>query len=171
MIGFPTLGNAIVVVDVARRQMLLSREPIAMRHAFTLPYSAPGGIDMPAIPVGIGGRTIPILIDTGDDAYGLELRSSEFGNAAVEHPPIAAVMVMNGSRPQKTSTTTLVDPVTLGPTEARSPVVALNDDLPIGDLGYDVLRQFRVEIDPIRHRVTLQPLFRGKLFSVPQPRN
>jgi len=151
--------------------MLLSREPTHMQHAFTLPYTSPDGVDVPAVPAGIGGRTVPILVDTGDDAYGLELRSSELGNAAVEHAPVAAATVMNGARQQKTSTATLVDPVTLGSREARSAGVAINDDLPVGDFGYDVLRQFRFEMNPIRHTVSFQPQFRGKAFSIPLPRN
>lgn len=167
VIGFPTLGSANVLIDFQRREMLLSRMPVRMQHAFTLPYTVPGGVDVPAVPMGIGRRTIPMLIDTGDDAYGLELRSNELGDARVTHAPVGAGTVMNGSRSQKTSTTVLVDPVTLGPKEARSAVIAVNDDLPIGDIGYDVLRQFRFEIDPLRHTVTFQPIFRGKVFNIP----
>ena len=47
-----------------------------------------------------------------------------------------------------------------------STMLAVNDDLPIGDLGYDALRQFRFQIDPVHHTVTFQPLFRGKVFRI-----
>jgi hypothetical protein len=50
-----------------------------------------------------------------------------------------------------------------------SAAVAINDDLPIGDLGYEALRQFLFEIDPARRTVTFEPLFRGKVFRISMP--
>lgn len=49
--------------------------------SFALPYDAP--LNVPTVPVQIGGRTVPILLDTGDDAFGFEVRSSELGDAAL----------------------------------------------------------------------------------------
>lgn len=167
VIGFPTFGDKSVLFDFSRREILVSRKPMRMRGGFSVPYGAP--LNVPTVPVRIGARTVPILLDTGDDAYGLEIRSSELGDAAIEHPPTPAGKVMNGAIAQQTATTTLRDSIVLGPVEARHAAVAINDDLPVGDFGYDMLRQFRFQIDPKRRRVTFQPLFRGRVFSLSVP--
>ena len=164
VIGFPTLGKANVLFDFSRREILVSRKPTAMPGSFTLPYLSP--FNVPTVPVGIGGRTVPVLIDTGDDAYALEIRSSELGSAAIVHPPLAAAAVMNGATKQQTATTTLRDPVTLGPMRALNAEIAINDDLPVGDFGYGALKQFRFEIRPSQGTIAFQPLIRGKLFDL-----
>jgi len=166
VMGFPTLGDVNVLFDFSRREILLSRSPIKMPGSFNLPYTRPGGVDVPAIPVGIGGRTVPILIDTGDDAYALEIRSIELGDAAITHPPVTAAVVMNGAHRQRTATTRLRDPVTLGPMRALNAEIAINDELPVGDIGYDALRQFRFQISPTQQMVTFQPLARGTQFRL-----
>ena len=115
----------------------------------------------------IGTRTAQVLIDTGDDAYGLEMRSEELAGVSFAHPPIAAESVLNGASEQPTRITTLADRLKLGPVHADAAVVAINDGLPVGDLGYDVLRQFRFEFEPKRKVVVFQPLFQGDSFLVP----
>jgi hypothetical protein len=135
-----------------------------MGRSFALPYESP--FNVPTIPVRIGSKVVPILIDTGDDAYGLEVRSTELGAAAVERPAIPGRTVMNGAAKQATSIVTLRDPVGLGPVRARAPTIAVNDDLPVGDFGFDALRQFRFQIDPKRRLIEFEPLFRGKEFRL-----
>ena len=73
---------------------------------------------------------------------------------------------MNGARQQSTAITTLRDAVTLGPTRALSPQIAINDDLPVGDLGYDALKQFRFQIEPKQRTVTFQPRFSKGKFKL-----
>jgi hypothetical protein len=164
IIGFPTLGGLNVLFDFSRRELLVSQGRIPMRRSFALPYESPSNV--PTIPVRIGTRIVPILIDTGDDAYGLEVRSTELGDAAVERPAVPGRPVMNGAVKQATSIVTLRDPVVLGPVTARSATIAVNDDLPVGDFGFDALRQFRFQIDPKRRLIEFEPLFRGKEFRL-----
>jgi hypothetical protein len=164
IIGFPTLGASNVLFDFSRREILVSAEPISMSGSFTLPYQSP--LNVPTVPLRLGDRTVPILLDTGDDAYGLELKPEELGNAAVEHAPIPAASVLNGANKQLTSITTLKDPVYLGPVSARHAEIAINASLPVGDLGYDALRQFRFQLDPKQHVVMFEPLSEGKEFTL-----
>jgi hypothetical protein len=164
IIGFPALGEMNVLFDLSRREIRVSRTPIPMSGSFSLRYEAP--FNVPTIPVRIGSRTVPILIDTGDDAYGLEIRSSELGDAAVTHPPQLAAAVMNGATKQQTFVTSLRDPVVLGQVSAVNGEIAINDDLPVGDFGYYALRQFRFQIEPKRHQVVFQPLFEGSEFKL-----
>jgi hypothetical protein len=163
IIGFPTLGNMNLLFDLPRRQLSVSRKRIPMRNSFSLPYQAP--LNVPTVPVEIGSQTVPILLDTGDDAYGFEIRSSELGDAALEHQPSAGPTVTNGANKQETRVATLKNPVKLGPVEAVHANFAINDDLPVGDFGEIVLWQFRFQIEPGRHRIEFEPLFRGKQFS------
>lgn len=169
IIGFPAFGSMNVQFDFAARRLTVSRDRIALPGAFELPYVAP--LNVPTVPVDIGGREIQLLIDTGDDAYGLELKEGELGTAPVEHPPAAAMSVRNGSNVQETKLTRLAVPLQLGKARAERAVVIVNDDLPVGDLGYEVLRQFRFAIDPGRGVVSFQPLFAGEQFKVGGPSN
>lgn len=169
ILGFRSFGLANVLFDLANRELRVSATPFDLPGSFELPYDPFRYV--PVIPLGIGGRTVPILIDTGDDAYGLEIRRSELGDARVEHPPIAAGRVINGANEQPTAVTTLSDRVTLGPVHAEAAVIGVNDSLPVGDIGYDVLRQFRVAFDPRRHVVSFQPLFSGDRFDIPANRS
>lgn len=165
ILGFRAFGNANLLFDLVQRELVVSRAPIRPRRSFELPFDAPHNI--PRVPVRIGTRLVPILIDTGDDAYGLELRPDDLGDAATEHSPTMAGSVLNGAKVQSTQVTTLRDPVGLGPTSASQAVVGVNADLPESDLGYDVLRQFRFVIDPEAQVVRFQPRFRGDQFVVP----
>jgi hypothetical protein len=164
IIGFPTLGMLNVLFDFSRRELLVSRRPIPMDRSFELPIETP--FNVPTVPVRIGTRNVQILIDTGDDAYGLELRSAELGDTPLEYPPVAAGRVLNGATEQPTRVTRLKVPVRLGPVQSFRPAIAVNDSLPVGDFGYDALRQFRFQLQPGRRVVTFQPLFRGTEFTL-----
>jgi hypothetical protein len=163
IIGFPTLGNVNFLFDLPRRQLLVSKKRIPMGRAFALPYEAP--FNVPTVPVQIGGRTVPLLLDTGDDAYGLEVRSSELGNAALEGALVDGKSVFNGTTRQTSRTGVLKDPVKLGPVVALHADFAVNDDLPVADFGVDALNQFRLQIEPAHHRIEFEPLFHGNQFS------
>ncbi|HEX5182765.1 MAG TPA: PDZ domain-containing protein [Allosphingosinicella sp.] len=164
LLGFPAFGASDLLFDFNARRLTISTAPIPLTGAFELPYLAP--FNVPTVPVAIGGRTIQTLIDTGDDAFGLELRSAELAGATFVHPPIAAGDVLNGETVQSTSLTTLKEPVVLGPVHADRAVVGINDSLPVGDFGYDMLRQFRFAIDPARGTIRFQPLFSGRRFEI-----
>jgi len=62
-------------------------------------------------------------------------------------------------------------PERFGPMESRHAVIAVNDDLPIGNFGYDVLRQFRFVIDPQSKTIRFQPQFKGRAFVTPSQRS
>ncbi len=168
IIGFPAFGLTNFLFDFSNRQLIVSATPIELTHSFELSYESP--FHVPTVPMTIGGRSVPVLIDTGDDAYGLELRGEELAGAAVTHAPVAAENVLNGATVQSTRVTTLSGPVILGPLRADSAVVAINNDLPIGDMGYDVLRQFRFEFEPKRRVVVFSPIAEGGRFLVPAKR-
>jgi predicted metalloprotease with PDZ domain len=50
---------------------------------------------------------------------------------------------------------------------SERPAVAINESLPVPDIGVDVVDQFTMEFDRIRHRVAFQPHFSGSTFVAP----
>ncbi|HEX4301705.1 MAG TPA: aspartyl protease family protein [Rhizomicrobium sp.] len=168
VLGFRSFGNSNLLFDLAAHRLTVSASPIPLTKGFELPYEMP--FNIPTIPMTIGHRSVPTLIDTGDDAFAWEMRSVEIGDAAFQHPPIAGPVVLNAANEQTTSVTTLVEPLGLGPWHADAPVLAINDDLPVGDIGVDVVSQFRMEFEPSRRVVVFEPLFAGNRFTVPAER-
>jgi len=164
VLGFQAFGLNPFAIDFVTRVLTVGSQPSPSARSFELPYEAPRHV--PLVPIAIGGRRLQILVDTGDDAYGLELRGEELADARVDHVPVAAATVLNGTVGQTTRVTTLVDDVVLGPVRAQSAVIGVNDDLPVGDLGYDALRQFRVMFDPVRRVARFEPSFEGDVFSL-----
>jgi hypothetical protein len=168
ILGFPAFGRSNLLIDLGARRMQVSAQPIPLPGAFELPYAAP--LNVPTIPIRFGDKTVQTLIDTGDDAYGLEMRGAELEGVAFAHPPRPAGQVMNGANAQSTAITTLAAPVAIGPVTAAHAVLAVNDDLPVGDIGYGVLRQFRMEFEPARKVVAFQSRSRGlRIAADPGP--
>jgi hypothetical protein len=169
ILGFPAFGEANVLIDMNSRKLTVSELPIELNHSFSLPYEAP--FNVPTIPVTFGSRTVQTLIDTGDDAYALEMKGTELQGVRFTQPPVIAGSVMNGANLQEARVAKLEDPVRLGPCVAYEGVIAINDDLPIGDLGYEVLRQFTIVIEPRKSEVAFQPVFTGNHFDIPGKRS
>lgn len=55
----------------------------------------------------------------------------------------------------------------LGSVRSERPAVAINESLPVPDIGVAIVDQFTMEFDRIRHRVAFQPHFSGSNFAVP----
>jgi len=169
VIGFRIFGDNNMLFDFNRRVLTISRTEIPLHGSFELPYDTE--FNVPTIPVRIGSRTMPILIDTGDDAYGLEIRHAELDDARTSHPPIPATAVLNGQNSQTVFVTSLLDSVAIGPVESDGPVIGINDDIPVGDLGFEALRQFQIEFVPSKRVVLFRPLFRRGKFTLSGNRN
>ena len=167
IIGFPAFGTTNLMFDFGRRELRVSDRPMPMPRGLALPYKAE--FNVPTVPVRIGGRSIQILIDTGDDSYGLGLKRDELGDAKLAYPPRPAGTVMNGANRQSTAITELIEPVGFGRWRAERAAVAVNDDLPVGDFGYYMLKQFIFQIDPKRRTITFAPLFEGDQFRLAIP--
>jgi len=159
VLGFRSFGNMNLTFDLHERVLLVSEQPVPLPGGFELPYELNHNI--PVVPVTIDTMHVPILIDTGDDAYAFELRSDDLKGAVFSHPPVVAYSVQNGPNRQATSFTTLESAVRLGSLAFEHAVVGINDDLTVSDFGVDFLKDFRFEIEPQRKVVTFQPLFAG----------
>jgi hypothetical protein len=164
VLGFRAFGDSNLLLDLAARRLDISAAPMPLPNSFKLPYETP--FNVPTIPLILGSHVVKLLIDTGDDAYGLEMRRDELGSVAFQHAPLAAQSVLNGAAVQPTLVTTLAEPIRLGPLHADAAAVGINDSLPVGDFGVSVLRQFRIEFLPAQHVVAFQPLFAGDTFAV-----
>ncbi len=162
--GFRAFGKNHLLFKLGSRQLLVSAERIPLPNSFEVPYVL--NHTLPAIALTTGNVTISTLIDTGDDAFGLEVRSEDIPGVAYTHPPVPADTVLNGANEQATRVTTLAQPLHFGPLTIEGAVIGLNDDLPLSDVGDDFLQKFNFEFDMEKMTVTFQPLFTGTVMTI-----
>jgi hypothetical protein len=145
-----------ILFKLRERDLLVSEEPIPLPGSFALPIELVR--NLPTVPVEIGQVQVPMLIDTGDDAYAWEVRTQDLKSATLAHPPLPVGPVINGARSQQTLISTLATTVNLGPVVIDRAVVGINDDLPVPDFGVDFLSEFNIEFEPKRMIASFQPL-------------
>jgi hypothetical protein len=166
ILGFNSFGHAYLTFDLAGKTLTVSKRPVSLPSAFWLPYTLKK--HLPLIDLLADGVTLPTLIDTGDDAYGWEATSADLRGLLFDHSPVPAATVFNGETGATKTTITSIDGrLLLGRTYAQRPAVAINESLPVPDIGVSVLEQFIMQFDRIHHRVAFQPRFRGWEFVVP----
>lgn len=166
ILGFNAFGKNYLTLDLKRRTLAVGSRPERLPSAFWLPYT----LDhfLPNVEMSIDGRTLPTLIDSGDDAYAWEGTSENLRGLLFDSTPVAGGTVYNGQTGATSTRITSVDgALHLGPVSARRPAVAINESLPLPDIGVDVIEQFVMEFDRVRSRVGFEPLFAGREFTVP----
>ena len=154
--GFKTFGDMNVAFELQKREVLVSPDPVPLPGSFELPFEFVR--NLPTIPVSVGTAQVATLIDTGDDAYALELRTEDLKGSTLVHKPSPADSVLNGARSSPTYVSTLGTTVRLGPIAIEHAVVGINDALPVPDFGVDFLKDFNIEFEPKRMLVRFQPL-------------
>jgi hypothetical protein len=166
ILGFNAFGHKYLTFDFARKELIVSSRPIALRSAFWLPYTLEK--HLPMVSMSIDGRHLPTLLDTGDDAFGWEATSNDLAGLTFDRSPLPSGAVFNGQTGKMETTITSVDGVLrLGPVHAERPAVAINESLPLPDIGMDVMDQFVLEFDRVHQRVAFAPRFSGTAFEVP----
>jgi hypothetical protein len=139
---------------------------VPLRAAFWLPYELRK--HLPLIDLSADGRNLPTLIDTGDDAYGWEATSNDLRGLLFDHSPRPSTTVFNGQTGATMTTITSVDgSLVLGRVYSERPAVAINESLPLPDIGMSVIDQFILEFDRFHRRVGFQPRFSESEFVVP----
>jgi hypothetical protein len=166
ILGFNAFGKKYLTFDFARRALIVSSRSLPLPAAFWLTYAPIKHI--PVIDLFADGVRLPTLIDTGDDAYAWEGTSRDLEGLTFDHPPVPAATVFNGETGATDTTITSVDgSLSLGPWHSNRPAVAVNESLPLPDIGMDVIDQFALEFDRVHQRVGFQPHFSGSQFAVP----
>jgi hypothetical protein len=166
ILGFNSFDQNYLTFDVANQTLLVSRRPIPLPRGFWVPYTLRK--HLPLIDLFADGRRLPTLIDTGDDAYAWEGTSADLKGLLFDHSPIPAGTVFNGETgATKTLITSIDGSLVLGRVYSERPAVAINEALPVPDIGISVIDQFVMEFDRIHHRVAFQPRFSGSEFVVP----
>lgn len=164
--GFNAFGNNYLTFDLKRRTLVVGSRVKPLPSAFWLPYTMIARL--PNIELSIDGRRLPTLIDSGDDAYAWEGTSNDLRGLLFDSTPVAAGVVYNGQTGATSTLITTVDgTLEMGPVYAHRPAVAINESLPVPDIGVDVMEQFVMEFDRVHQRVGLKPLFAGREFAVP----
>jgi predicted aspartyl protease len=166
ILGFNSFGKKYLTFDLANKTLLVSSRVAPLPHAFWMRYALEK--HLPVIDLSIDGRTLPTLIDTGDDAYAWEGTSADLRGLLFDHAPVLAAIVFNGETGATRTTITSIDgSLELGPVHSERPAVAINESLPLPDIGVDVVNQFTMEFDRLHHRVGFTPQYAGSDFVVP----
>lgn len=166
ILGFNSFGKNYLTFDIARKSLIISSRAVQLPTAFWMPYGLQK--HLPLINLSAGGRTLPTLIDTGDDAYAWEATSNDLKGVLFDHSPVLSATVFNGQTGATRTTITSIDgSLVLGRVHSDRPPVAINESLPLPDIGVSVIDQFTMEFDRIHRRVGFQPHFSGPEFAVP----
>jgi hypothetical protein len=165
--GFNSFGGDYLTLDMRDRVLTVGTKATRLSpRARWMPYVLRHRV--PVIGLALGATVLPALIDTGDDAYAWEATSAELKGLLFDRTPLPSARVYNPVTGFTRTMMTSVDGVLrLGRFSSPRPAVAINEALPIGDIGIDVVKQFVVEFDRVRHRVGFDPLFAGTEFAVP----
>ncbi len=165
--GFNSFGSDYLTLDMRDRVLLVGTKPIRLSpRAQWMPYVLRHRV--PVIGLALDSTPLPTLIDTGDDAYAWEATSAELRGLLFDRTPLPSTKVYNPVTGFTRTMMTSVDGVLrLGAFSSPRPAVAINEALPLADIGIDVVKQFVVEFDRVKHRVGFDPLFAGTEFAVP----
>ncbi|MGA8574208.1 MAG: aspartyl protease family protein [Candidatus Cybelea sp.] len=165
ILGFNSFGRDYLTFDFSSRTLLVSTHPVLLPLGFWMPYTLRK--HLPLIDLFTDGRALPTLIDTGDDAYGWEATSNDLQGLLFDHLPVPSGTVFNGQTGATKTTITSVDgSLVLGRVHSDRPAIAINESLPLPDIGMSVIEQFVMEFDRIHRRVAFQPHFPGSEFVV-----
>lgn len=166
ILGFNAFGAYALTFDLRNRTLRVGSHPPRLPGAFRLPYTLK--LHLPTVNLHIDGRTLPTLIDSGDDAYAWEGTSNDLRGLLFDERPVESAVVFNDKTgATRTQITSLDGRLELGPMYADRPAVAINEALPLPDIGVDVIDQFVISFDRAHRRVAFQPLFAGRTFTVP----
>ena len=169
ILGFNAFGKNYLTLNLDRRTLVVGSRPLPLPSAVWLPYTLQR--HLATIELSIDGRRLPTLIDSGDDAYAWEGTPDDLRGLGFDSTPVESAIVYNGQTGATRTRVTSVDgTLELGRFYAVRPAVAINESLPLPDIGVDVIEQFVLEYDRIHHRVAFSPLFRGREFMVPGER-
>lgn len=169
ILGFNSFGKKYLTFDLGRRTLVVGSRPTLLRSAFWMPYRL--SLHLPMIELAIDGRRLPTLIDSGDDAYAWEATSSDLRGLLFDSTPVESAIVYNGQTgATRTKITSIDGTLEMGNVYAARPAVAINESLPLPDIGVEVMQQFVMEFDRVHQRVGFEPLFVGREFLVPGER-
>jgi hypothetical protein len=166
ILGFNSFGSNALTFDFATGFLRVATRPQALPNGYWMPYSM--SHHLPMIQLRAAGKSLPTLIDTGDDAYAWEATRADLSGLLLDHTPVESAVVYNSQTGATRTAITMIDAdLHLGPFVAERPVVAINPSLPLPDIGMRVIEQFAVEFDRSRHRVAFARRFPGANFVGP----
>jgi len=169
ILGFNAFGKKYLTFNLKRKTLVVGSRPNRLPLAFWMPYRL--SHRLPEIELAIDGRRLPTLIDSGDDAYAWEATSRDLRGLLFDSTPVESALVYNGQTgATRTKITSIDGTLELGDVHAGRPAVAINESLPLPDIGVEVMQQFVMEFDRLHQRVGFEPLFAGREFSVPGER-
>ncbi len=169
ILGFNAFGKNYLTLNLEGRTLTVGSRPLPLPAPVWLPYTLKR--HLATIELSIDGRRLPTLIDSGDDAYAWEGTSADLQGLSYDSTPVESAIVYNGQTgATRTRITSIDGTLELASFYAPRPAVAINESLPLPDIGVDVIKQFVLEFDRVHHRVAFSPIFSGREFIVPGER-
>ena len=148
VLGFPLFRELLLTLDYPGSRLILRPRTLAALIPGQ-PLPADAALRTPLVTVGLGDRSLLVLVDSGS-AAGFSLNPTGISPRYVVPPRDGALLgTLAGERAQRVAR--LAEPLRLGGHVIPEPVVDLTDEL--SALGGGLLRQFVVTFDPGRDRV------------------
>ncbi len=163
ILGFPLFRELILTLDYpAKRVLLQPANTTPLVPGTTIAFD--DARKTPVIHVGLGGRSLVALIDSGSDA-GFSLNPVGVEPRFVSPPrPGTMVGTLAGDRIQQIGR--LADSLAIGGYVLPQPIVDLSDEL--SSIGGDVLKHFTVTFDQVHERVTFYRESRDPITTAPR---
>ena len=148
VLGFPLFRELLLTLDYPGSRLILRPRTLSALIPGQ-PVPADAALRTPLVTVGLGERSLLVLVDSGS-AAGFSLNPAGISPRYAVPPRDGALLgTLAGERPQRVAR--LAEPLRLGGQVIPEPVVDLTDEL--SALGGALLRQFVVTFDPARDRV------------------
>ena len=148
VLGFPLFRDLLLTLDYPGSRLILRPRTLSAVIPGQ-PVPADAALRTPLITVGLGERSLLVLVDSGS-AAGFSLNPAGISPRYTVPPRDGALLgTLAGERPQRVAR--LAEPLRLGSQVIPEPVVDLTDEL--SALGGGLLRHFAVTFDPARDRV------------------
>ena len=148
VLGFPLFRELLLTLDYPGSRLILRPRTLSAVIPGQ-PVAADAALRTPLVTVGLGERSLLVLVDSGS-AAGFSLNPAGISPRYAVPPRDGALLgTLAGERPQRVAR--LAEPLRLGGQVIPEPVVDLTDEL--SAVGGALLRQFVVTFDPARDRV------------------
>jgi predicted aspartyl protease len=176
VVGLGLFGPRLVTLDYPRAKLMVEPGELPEPDGRTV-FAASFGDGIPSIPIDVAGVSFRAHVDSGSSGFlGLPLGAAD--RLPLEAPPVMVGRARTASGDYSVSESRLRGTVRVGSIVIENPKVRFVD-LPIGNLGSDLLRALAVTVDRKNARVRLvssgmplEPTERPRLgVLIPGPKN
>jgi predicted aspartyl protease len=150
--SFPGL---LITFDYPEKSVELQRGDLPPADGQTI-FSWEAGDRVPAIPIALNDLRLKVDLDSGS-ASGISLPQQYADVLHLASKPLAAPVEKTVDGQRKVIVATLDGVAKIGQFTIRNPQIRFVEDIPSGNIGSEILRQFAVTLDTKNRRIRLEP--------------